>query len=251
MKTAFIFLFLLVLVASCTSKGQVDENPAKSTSDKQKEDSLWRSYLSSNEETVEAVSAVTVRKKREDITVKFNDHTLSFEYIELQNFMPDGHLEAEGNTAKFELMPGADWMEGKTFQMTDGWEVQQIWTRTETHVSFNSKRAIEVPFCVLDAWKHIQTDWELIEFEKGKPKLNIYYQSEEFPDIEYTVKEFKEAVLSDCGEDWFNEIKDIESIKSIKPSYFLSNYQYKIVIVNPESGVKKELFFIFNTPTTC
>lgn len=40
-------------------------------------------------------------------------------------------------------------------------------------------------------------------------------------------------------------------MESVKPSYFLSNYQYKIVIVNPESGVKKELFFIFNTPTTC
>jgi hypothetical protein len=50
---------------------------------------------------------------------------------------------------------------------------------------------IEVPFCVFDARKHIQTNWEQIEFEKGKPKLNIYSQSEKFPDIEYTFEEFR------------------------------------------------------------
>jgi hypothetical protein len=55
-------MLILVLLASCTSEDQVDENPTKSAANTQKENSLWRSYLSSNEETVEAVSAVTVRK---------------------------------------------------------------------------------------------------------------------------------------------------------------------------------------------
>lgn len=91
--------------------------------------------------------------------------------------MPDGSLEAEGNTAEFDLMPCADWMEGKTFKMTDGWEVQQIWMRTETHIAFNSKRMIEVPFCVLQDCKHIQTNWEQIEFELGKTFVSFRKQT--------------------------------------------------------------------------
>ncbi|NRA11201.1 MAG: hypothetical protein HRT57_04510 [Crocinitomicaceae bacterium] len=61
-------------------------------------------------------------------------------------------------------MPGSDWMENKSFKMDDGWEVQEIWTRTETHIGFDSKRYIEVPFCVLQKWKHHQTEWEQVEF---------------------------------------------------------------------------------------
>lgn len=251
MKSIFKLLLLIALLASCTSEAEIDTSPPKSASDKQKEDSLWRSYFSSKEKTVEAINAVTVRVEPDDITVKFDDCTLSMEYIELQNFTSNGYLEAQGNTAEFDLMPGSDWMEDKAFKMTDGWEVQQIWTRTETHLGFNSERIIEVPFCVLQDGKHIQTDWEQIEFEIGNPKFSEFYQSDTYPDIEYNVEEFKEAVLNNCGEDWYNEIKEIVSIESLKPSHFLSNYQYKIVIVNPESGIKKELFLIFNTPMSC
>jgi hypothetical protein len=55
-------MLILVLLASCTSEDQVDENPTKSAANKQKEDSLWRSYLSSNEETAKTFSVVTVRE---------------------------------------------------------------------------------------------------------------------------------------------------------------------------------------------
>ncbi|NRA11200.1 MAG: hypothetical protein HRT57_04505 [Crocinitomicaceae bacterium] len=84
-----------VLLVSCTAKEEVDTVEPKSKADQQAEDSLWDKLLGINEENIEQAKEMVVVTKEDRITVKFDAHTLSIEYFDLQNFTLDGYLLAE------------------------------------------------------------------------------------------------------------------------------------------------------------
>ncbi|MBL4702889.1 MAG: hypothetical protein JKY54_00065 [Flavobacteriales bacterium] len=158
--------------------------------------------------------------------IKFNELTILLENIEMgwddQDSFDDRSCEVD-EIAYFNLYMG-DWMYGKRIQiMEEEFDDIQIYVQEVIHVAMNSSREIEVPFCVLTDWKSITSEWTKIEQTNDQMIFNsqdkIYTDS-----IPYRLEQFKKAVRKSCGEKWYKEISQIESLEDLPATEFTSRY---------------------------
>lgn len=69
--------------------------------------------------------------------------------------------------------------------------------------------------------------------------------------IKYDFEEVKIAVRESCGEDWYQDIVEIDNITDLPCSEFTSQYSYNIIARNSETGKSIERLIVFYTRTSC
>ena len=180
------------------------------------------------------------------LTVQMEEADMSWEGEE-----SDGdYTFTRNDTAWFYLYPG-DWMFDNELKIFDSkFDQIQLYTREVVNVGVDSERMIEVPFCVMGNWKSSVSQWVEI---KGKDGLFVFESDVDYltDAINYSLDDFMVAVTSNCGNEWYEEMLIYTSVDSLPTSEFTSEYQYKIVARNSESGESIEKILIFYTPTSC
>lgn len=251
MKNSVKILSLILLLASCSTDVDKDENPAAAIHEKDGTESPGHKFL-----VVNKTPAKTEINRWQQI--QFTDVTLLVEEIEMGWYDMygsdnDSVYTTTSDTAYFDLWPG-QWFYDKAFKVVQS-EFDQItlYEKITYNMAINSDGSIvtqDVPFCLMYHWKTFESEWSKIKMDQG----DFRFKSNENninPVINYTIEEFKAAVKEHCGEDWYNEIKQIKSMDKLRSELFTSYYTFKIVLRNSATGKSIKKFIVFNPPTSC
>lgn len=187
------------------------------------------------------------------IELSFTGLTLIIEYIEMgwddMDSYDDRTCEAD-TIAYFNLYPG-DWMDNKTFEILESeYDEIEIHVQEVVEVSLTTDRPIEVPFCVISNWKKSTSDWIKIEQESAKLSFGSIPDFNTNP-IVYNAEELKKAVKASCGDEWYEDVRNIDNHEDLPSSEFTSQYTYKIIARNSITGKTIERLLVFYPPTSC
>ncbi|MFB9079045.1 hypothetical protein ACFFLS_09895 [Flavobacterium procerum] len=195
-----------------------------------------------------------------DFRIKFPDLTLFLKDIDMScreeyNEIAKSY-EATQDTIFFDLFAG-DWMNDKSFKIEQP-QVGEIefYGKYEMRIGINTEREIEVPFCVLEDWKKYTSEWVKIDVDQDDlrfPITDILENHSKMPKnpIPYTLDELKAAVNKHCGADWYDEIKNVQTIDKVPVDFFEYRYIYKIKTKNIKTNKVIEKYLVFYTPTSC
>lgn len=248
MKNYLKILSLILLLSSCTSDGNKTENP--DTNNSEHVDTVMPK---GNIELYRSISDEVEKNGTQKI--QYPDLTILLDKIDMG--WDDMHTKGndsiyitDKDTAYFKLFPG-DWFYDKEFKIEQsGFDKIELYEKITYRMAMNSKRLIEVPFCVIYNWKTFESEWtqikldnEELKFRSNKEQINAV--------IDFTVEEFKAAVKEHCGIEWYNEIKNINSTDKLPSELFITTYTFKIVAGNSKTGEVIEKFIVFKTPTSC
>lgn len=243
MKNTLIILTLILLLASCRTNELNNESKDAHTNETDISNSSMQDHTTSDE--------TDVMKWQE---IQFAEVSILIEEIEMgwhEIYVTknDSIYSTTSDTAYFDLWPG-DWFYDKAFKLEQT-EFDQIalYEKISYNMAMNSKRIIEVPFCVIYNWKTFESEWSEIQLDNKELKFMSNEEATQAV-INFTLEEFKSAVKEECGIEWYNEIKDIQSIDTLPSELFISNYTFKIVARNSKTGQVIEKFLVFNTPTS-
>jgi hypothetical protein len=120
----------------------------------------------------------------------------------------------------------------------------------ETSISVSN----EGKHCDLVDWKKGYSEWLNISHRiEKKGYFRCYWQtnidSNYYPKM--NLEEIKNYVKKNCGSDWYNLIKDFQSIDSFYINVGASMYNFKINGINPTTGGKIEKIFSFPIMMGC
>lgn len=257
MKKLIKIVALSFLLISC-------ENTTTKTNEKADESEDVKQLKAIFEEEANRVSTKKeiTNNSENEVKINFADLTMAIEYINVywsrngygrHKTSEDGDIyKTTQDTAFFYLYPGEDIFE-KSFHFKDfEFDEIEVYGQFEIKVGINSERGIEVPFCVLENWIGYTSPW--IKFKVNEKDLKFPTMEEKTNDeIIFTIDELKRAVKRNCGRDWFNEIKNIESLDKLplKTSFFTTKYIYKIKARNSKTKQTIEKFIVFYLPSSC
>lgn len=97
--------------------------------------------------------------------------------------------------------------------------------RYETSVVISN----EGPHCDLVEWKHYYSDWKPLTQSPGGTFIGLTYdikETERFPKLPIT--ELKETVRKQCGEEWYQLVKNIKSPNEYPSSVGISRYVVRV-----------------------
>lgn len=187
------------------------------------------------------------------IQVEMNTVTFLLEKIDMSWDMSNGENEQRcsfQDTAFFDLWPG-DWMEDKVIKIKgDEFEITDMFVQEVTSIGIDSERPIEVPFCVLSSWQKSPSEWIQIQPINDEFLFEISNMFNSEP-LTVELDDLKEGIKNSCGNEWFEEFKDADSLNKIPFSETEIQYNYKIISRELNSGETYENIIVFNVPTSC
>jgi hypothetical protein len=246
MKNAFQIVIICFLLFSCkdTTK-EVNEKPIK------------KEVLTKQIENIAPDNEVVVNSSNKDVKIKFSDLTILIKDIEMASnaeySSKDTIYETKKDTAYFNLMPGTEWMINKIFKIE-----QAEFNKIELYGQFEIKIELEIDgkgdsddsSCILSDWKGYTSEWRELKVNQEDLKFLDLDKDKEDP-ISFTIDELKLAVKEHCGDEWFDGIKNIQSLDKIHTSFFTTKYIYKIKAKNSKTNQIIEKYIVFYTPTSC
>jgi hypothetical protein len=154
------------------------------------------------------------------------------------------------DTASFDLNPG--WgiydqiikVKGSDLQITE------MYVQNVVVIGVDSERIVEVPFCVLSNWKKSTSEWMKIHPKNNDFRFELGGNFDTQPLI-VDLDELKTEIRNSCGEGWFEEFKDLDTLDKLPFSEFESQSNYKIITRDINSGKTYESIILFYTPTSC
>jgi len=248
MKLLFYSIASLAILISCNSSkddSQIDSSEQKSTEVSEDDPSTDDNEV--NEETPD-----------EWDEIHFTDLILQIEHIDMgwmdnerEYYDPSGDYVCQyKGIAYFDLYPD-DWMDDKRMKVKGSdFEIIELYVQEVNEIGIDSKRLREVPFCLISNWKKSVSEW--MPLDPDEAGFKFYYSDEvDTKPIPLELEELKNAIKNSCGEDWFDEFAEVESLDEMPVSEFVSQYNYKIVFRNTNSGDLVEKIIAFFTPTSC
>ena len=188
------------------------------------------------------------------IEVEIGEITFLIEEIEMvwgpTSTWDDRMVEFQ-DTARFDLLAGSNWMNDKQIKIKgDEFEITEMYVQEVTTIGVDSERVIEVPFCALSRWKKSRSNWIQIQAVNNEFRFK---EPDNFDTQPFNVEldELKGAIKNSCGNEWFEEFKDVDSLNQIEYYEFTSQYNYKIVLEDKNSERLVERVIIFSTPISC
>lgn len=187
------------------------------------------------------------------IQVEINSIEFLFEKVDLSGDITNGVNEQKcifKDTAFFDLSPG-DWMEDKVIKVkSDEFEITKMFVQEVTAISVDSKRLMEIPECVLSGWKRSASSWSEVQPLNNEFRFKTLDNFGSKP-LSFELNELKIAIKNLCGNEWFEEFKDADSLSKISFSKTTIQYNYKIILREINSGKTLENIIVFYTPTSC
>jgi hypothetical protein len=238
MKAIFFFLFASSILISCNDEVQPDQIETSTLE------------LDTTEIEWEEEQEPDIPFGMMEIVI--NEMSFLFEEIDMSCY-----YEVEGtenfckfeDTAFFNLWPG-DWMEDKVVKLKDDdSEIIEMYVQSVSVIGVDSDRMIEVPFCALSGWKNSTSSWKQIQPKNNEFHFESFDQESEPLIVE--LDELKNELMNSCGEGWYEEYADADSLSQIPYWDFTDRYNYKIITRDLSSGEITEHIFVFFTPTSC
>lgn len=259
MRKITYLLSVLLLVSACSSD-QRQSDTAPKTNEQVKTDSGQEA--SSDDPTEEGIHQteplLEINEAEEAVaddatTVYFNDLSIRlYDFTVYWNYhnSEDKETNHADSLAHFDLDLG-DWMHDKSFEiLEDQYDNIELYVQEIVHQSMDSDEFREVSLCVMGTWKADTSDWVKIDLNQNDYRFDSHTEFPEHP-ISFTLDDYKQAVKEHCGESWFEEIQHIDSTDDLPASEFTSQYRYKFVARNSQTGRTIERIISFYTPTSC
>ena len=189
---------------------------------------------------------LTTKRLSKKIEVKFKDFIFEIPV----NVIEDEKL---GNKTHFEKaiieVDIGDSPEGNKIKIYQSkYSKVEIFQQYETSITIMN----EGPHCDLVDWKHFYSEWEKIPFNsKGNYFYSLNYNtSENERFINVSVEELKKEVKQNCGENWFELIKNIKKVNEYPSGVSISRILFKIILTD-KNGTKNERIISFEIPMGC
>lgn len=190
---------------------------------------------------------------KDDVKIQFSDLTVLIKDIDGswkdENNINDNIYETKQDTAFFYLYPG--------FVIENSFKIDQavfdeieLYGQTEIKLGINTEQEIEVPFCVLEDFKSYTSKWRKLKINRNDLKFEMIDDKTNNP-INFAIDELKLAVEKNCGTEWLDEIRNIESIDKLPVTFFTTRYIYKIKVKNSKTNQIIEKYIVFYTPVSC
>jgi hypothetical protein len=110
----------------------------------------------------------------------------------------------------------------------------------------------EGPHCDLTEWKHYYSDWKPLKNNGSDQFLcEKYSEKEREQFLEISVDDLKKEVETQCGEDWFQLVKNIKSITEYPSSVGISHYYIRITGEQQNKGIRVTKLIIIDNPMGC
>ena len=179
--------------------------------------------------------------------IKFADFTLTISQLviwdekkELDKIQKDSvYLSVElGETVEEQLISI------KTTQLTN----IKIEQRYETSITIMD----EGTHCDLTEWKHYYSEWKHLKKINTEQFICEKYDESDwvkFPKID--IDELKGEVKKQCGDRWYDLVKDIKSPTEYPSGVSISRYFLRVIGLNKENGQVITKIIIFETPMGC
>ncbi len=120
--------------------------------------------------------------------------------------------------------------------------------RYETSVAISN----EGPHCDLTDWKHYYSDWKSLKQSSDGKFIGITYDLEanqRFPKV--PISELKESVKKQCGEEWYQLVKNIKSPHEDPSSVGISRYYLNVTGKQKTTGKTIKKTIIIELPMGC
>ncbi|MEG4904457.1 hypothetical protein [Microcoleus sp. F10-A1] len=120
--------------------------------------------------------------------------------------------------------------------------------RYETSVAISN----EGPHCDLTDWKHYYSDWKPLKQLSDGKFVGITYdlkENERSPKV--PINELKERVREQCGEEWYQLVKNIKSPYEYPSSVGISRYYLKVTGKQKTTGKTIKKTIIIELPMGC
>ena len=104
--------------------------------------------------------------------------------------------------------------------------------------------------CVLSRWKKSASIWIQVQPLNNEFRFEIPENFDSQP-LTVELNELKEGIKNSCGNEWYEEFRDVDSLNNISFSETTIQYNYKIISREIKSGKTFENIIVFFTPTHC
>ena len=251
MKNISKILAIILLLTSCRTNVSDNEGLDASSAETDVTTSSGHRFLTVNRTPTEAEDITWQRVQFADVTILVEKMDMGWHEMYLTD--NDSIYSTTSDTAYFDLWPG-DWFYDKAFKVEQSeFDQIELYEQITYNMAISSNGSIvrgDVLFCVIYDWRTFESPWSKIKLDYG----DLRFKSNEnntHAAIDFTLEEFKDAVNEHCGEDWYREIKNIQSKNKLRSELFASQFTFKLVLQNSKTNRVVEKFIVFNPPTSC
>ena len=152
--------------------------------------------------------------------------------------------EIQKDTAKVFVEIGEP-IEGQTWKIIPKKNGEiKIYQRFENSITIMK----EGPHCDLTDWRHFDSEWKELQLNDGNFLTESYSDKERGKFIQVDMKELRDVVRKQCGNDWAELIKGVKSPTEYPSGVGMSSIFLKIDYKNPQDGTVKESIISFEIP---
>lgn len=180
------------------------------------------------------------------IEIKFKDFSLQ---MELDAWDKNGDLEKiHDHTAKVYLEIG-ETVEGKKVKINQSkYRKIEVFQRHENSITIMN----EGPHCDMTEWKHYYSEWNKLDYNMQENTFvsDSYTQKDRERFIDVDINAFKKAAEKECGVQWAEHIKNVNSVGEYPSGVSISRIYYKILLTD-DDGIVTEKIISFEIPMGC
>lgn len=109
----------------------------------------------------------------------------------------------------------------------------------------------EGPHCDLTDWKHYHSEWKELTINNGEFLTDSYSEKDRTKFIDIDMNELREAVRNQCGDEWAEHIKDVQSPTEYPCGVNTNRIYLRVEFTGQDDGILKESIISFEIPMGC